>query len=73
MNTRFGVDQGRATKLANLLIAEGRIGEAYAALDAARSKVAAGDAQFWRLFGRLAILVQQEQAARQSYANTSSI
>ncbi|HSD40174.1 MAG TPA: tetratricopeptide repeat protein [Rhodocyclaceae bacterium] len=68
MNARFGVTRERAIKLASLYVGQGRIGDAHTALSAVRDKVAADDTLFWRSYGALAELQQDDDQARTAYA-----
>lgn len=68
MDTRFGRTRDRAMKLAALQLGQGRVADAYAALDAVRAQVPREDAAFWRTYGSLALRLQDDGRAREAYA-----
>ncbi|GAB2898671.1 hypothetical protein GCM10027046_30750 [Uliginosibacterium flavum] len=68
INTRFGATRDRSMKLAAMLMGAGRIDDAYAALESARSQVLSDDTEYWRLSGALAARLQDKTPAREAYA-----
>ncbi len=63
----FGPDSGHATRIAALLYQQGKVHQAFAALEQATDVAPASDADYWRAYAEVARLLQNNDAASAGY------
>lgn len=68
-----GPGAARAAHRASLLVTLGRFDAALAVLDAARAVAGDGDADYWRFYASLALLLQRQDLAREALARVIAL
>ncbi|MDD3353223.1 tetratricopeptide repeat protein [Zoogloea sp.] len=67
IEAQAGPEPRRAERIVGLLVREGRVEEAFQALERARAVTPGDDQDFWRLHGEVAVFAEKKDAARDSY------